>query len=526
MFLKKEKLLIEASIFLAVSIYAYLINWYSGNIGVVPIDSFGFFDTGYSIINGHLPLRDFWIFTGLLVDYMEAVFLYLLGNNWNSHLAHGSFMNILATVSFYFFLKEHNFKVSHILFYSICFATLCYPLSGSPFAYMHAYIFSLIAIFNLIIAIKKKNKFLWFFFPYICIFAFLSMQTPTAYILLILFTVLINYFIKTKNLKNLKYFLFGCFSSILLFFLFLIITKTPFENFLYQYILFPLTIGEGRITSKEIAYISLIDQFNFKRLFGEFKFIHFFLIPLIFFSLTKFKKNNRDINILNLTIIFSVLAFFFNQIITANQIFIFSLIPVLAATLHLNLKNLSLSKKMIYSLLFLVLFATAKFHFRFNIDRKFHDLENVNKNNFVYANIINKNFNSLKWISKYEDPNNELSVIKKALEVIGDDNRNITIVTHYQFVSTILSKPLIILNRWYLWDNNTHPTENHRYFEFYKSLINKNIKKNEIEVIYLLGQKNEIKFDKIKNYFTDTCFESKTIIQDRFSSHKLINCKK
>ena len=189
-------------------------------------------------------------------------------------------------------------------------------------------------------------------------------------------------------------------------------------------------------------------------------------------------------------------------------------------------KNLSLSKKMIYSLLFLVLFATAKFHFRFNIDRKFHDLENVNKNNFVYANTINKNFNNLKWISKYEDPNNELSVIKKALEVIGDDNRNITIVTHYQFVSTILSKPLIILNRWYLWDNNTHPTENHRYFEFYKSLINKNIKKNEIEVIYLLGQKNEIKFDKIKNYFTDTCFESKTIIQDRFSSHKLINCKK
>ena len=24
-----------------------------------------------------------------------------------------------------------------------------------------------------------------------------------------------------------------------------------------------------------------------------------------------------------------------------------------------------------------------------------------------------------------------------------------------------------ILNRWYLWDNNTHPTENHKYFEFY-----------------------------------------------------------
>ena len=82
------------------------------------------------------------------------------------------------------------------------------------------------------------------------------------------------------------------------------------------------------------------------------------------------------------------------------------------------------------------------------------------------------------------------------------------------------------MNRWYLWDNNTHPTENHRYFEVYKSLINNNIKKNEVKVIYLFGEEKEIEFKNIKNYFTDTCFESKTIIQNRFTSHKLIKCKK
>ncbi len=193
MFLNKQKLL-EASIFLGILIYAYLINWYSGNIGVIPIDSFGFLDTGYSILNGHLPIRDFWIFTGLLVDYMEAIFLYVFGNNWNSHLAHGSFMNILATMFFYLFLNEYNFKILSKTFYCISFATLCYPLSGTPFAYIHAYIFSLLAIFNLIIAIKKKSNSLWFIFPFTCLFAFLSMQTPTAYILLILLTILIYYF--------------------------------------------------------------------------------------------------------------------------------------------------------------------------------------------------------------------------------------------------------------------------------------------------------------------------------------------
>ncbi len=165
MFLKKENLYKEASILSGILIYAYLINWNSGNIGVMPIDSFGFLDTGYSIINGHLPIRDFWIFTGLVVDYMEAAFLYMFGNNWNSHLAHSSFMNIVGTMGLYFFLKNYNLKTSYIVFYTLCFATLCYPVTGTPFAYIHAYIFSLLAIFNLLIAIKKKINFCGFYYP-------------------------------------------------------------------------------------------------------------------------------------------------------------------------------------------------------------------------------------------------------------------------------------------------------------------------------------------------------------------------
>ncbi len=157
MFLKKEKLLKELLIIVAILTYAYLVNWFSGNTGVMAIDTFGFLDTGYSILQGHLPIRDFWIFTGLVVDYMEAIFLFIFGNNWNSHLAHGSFMNIIATAGVYIFLKELNLKSNLIFFYTICFATLCYPVTGTPFAYVHAYIFSLLAIFNFIIAVKKKK---------------------------------------------------------------------------------------------------------------------------------------------------------------------------------------------------------------------------------------------------------------------------------------------------------------------------------------------------------------------------------
>ena len=526
MFLKKKFFNKEVPVLLVIIIYSYFINWQSGNIGIIPIDSFGFLDTGYSITKGHLPIRDFWIFTGLLVDYMEAIFLFLFGNNWNSHLAHSSFMNMLATTGLYLFLKEYKLKLFHIVFYCLSFATLCYPVSGTPFAYLHAYIFSLLAIFNLLIAIKKKNKFLWVLFPFVCFFAFLSMQTPTAYILIILVFPLANYFLKEKDSENLKFLLYGIFSCILLFFLFLFFTKTPLINFIYQYILFPITIGEGRISSQDIAYIGLLDQLNFKRLFGEFKFIHFFLFPLIFLSFKTFKKNNKNLNTLNVIIILSVIAFFFNQLITANQIYIFSLIPILAAMIHVNLKNLKINPKVFYIIIFIALFATVKFHFRFNVDRKFHDLENIDKSQAILAKSINKNFKNLRWISKLDEPKNELKVIEEAFRIIDSDNREKTLITHYQFMSTFSNKSLNILNRWYLWDNNTHPTENHKYFEVYKSLINKNINKNKIKVIYLLGQENEINFKNVKNYFTDMCFESKTIIPNRFSSHEIVNCKK
>ena len=125
MFLKKVKLYKEILVLIGISIYSYLVNWQSGNIGIMPIDSFGFLDTGYSITKGHLPIRDFWIFTGLLVDYMEALFLFLFGNNWNSHLAHSSFMNILGTIGLYFFKRIQIKIISYyFLLFKFCYIML------------------------------------------------------------------------------------------------------------------------------------------------------------------------------------------------------------------------------------------------------------------------------------------------------------------------------------------------------------------------------------------------------------------
>ena len=195
--------------------------------------------------------------------------------------------------------------------------------------------------------------------------------------------------------------------------------------------------------------------------------------------------------------------------------------------LDLNILKFNYSFKFLWVIIFIVIFATIKFHFRYNIERKFHDLEAVDKSTAIDASKIHKNLKGLKWVTKFNpDPANEISTIKQALQVIDNDQREKILITHYQFISTILDKDLNIMNRWYLWDNNTHPTENHKYFKFYKKMIKKNITNNKIQVLYLLGQDNEILFGNVKNYFTNVCFKSKTIEEKRFSMHELIVCKK
>ena len=39
--------------------------------------TFSFMDTGNSILYGKYPIRDFWIFSGFLLDYIQALFFIL-----------------------------------------------------------------------------------------------------------------------------------------------------------------------------------------------------------------------------------------------------------------------------------------------------------------------------------------------------------------------------------------------------------------------------------------------------------------
>ena len=95
MFFKKKNNFIVNDNFLLFIIFliSFLLNKYYANIGVFPIDTFLHFDSGFRVLNGEYPIKDYWVVSGIFVDYLEAFFFYLFGVSWKAHIFHSSFIN-------------------------------------------------------------------------------------------------------------------------------------------------------------------------------------------------------------------------------------------------------------------------------------------------------------------------------------------------------------------------------------------------------------------------------------------------
>ena len=513
-------------------IFSFSINYVYGNIGIFPIDSFAFFDTGFSILEGKHPFKDIWVSTGPLVDYMQAFFFKIFGYNWSSYVIHASFLNLFIALSSYFFFLKNKVNIFFSFFYALSISILCYPVMATPFAYHHSYIFSLISIFLLCLGLKYENKKVWFFLPFSMLISFLCMQTPSAYINILTLIVVFVYFLKNLKKDCFIPFLYGCLFSLIFLISYFLIFKIPINNFIEQYILFPISIGSSRIAGGEEAFVTLYEKLTFRGIIGHFKFIHLAIIFLIisFFS-KRYKKEKILFNdyLILITIIFSSYLYIFNQLLTANQTFIFSLIPLITGFAHINLTN-KLDKK--YINLFIIIFisfVTIKYHQVYNSKRKFIDLQNVNLHKAINANQISPKLKKLKWITPdfSENPKTEIKLIKKSIEILKNDKRKKMVITDYQFLSLVLNEDLNIPNRWYTHDGNSYPLKNHKLYSSYKEFINKKLKKEEIKVIYIVDSKPKggIKFKNFQEYLTDNCFNSKDIVEDIVSSHEIISCK-
>ena len=280
------------------------------------------------------PFRDYWVISGPLVDYIQAVFFYLFGVNWQIYVFHASLLNALVSVATFSLLRNFKLHIFYSFLYSIFFSILAYSSSGTPFVDHHSSFLSLLAIYFLILAIKNEKKIYWFLFPIFFGLAFLSKQTPASYIIIGAIIVLCIFSLTNKKYDWIKY----SFSSTIIFILLLVLfgkyQGISLSSFLEQYIYYPQTIGEERFKNLKFSYRGVIDHF---------KFIYIAFLPLLYVNLKKlFFTNNylKDKNFFYfLCLLILTFSLIFHQLLTRNQTFIFFLIPILFAFSHISLKS-------------------------------------------------------------------------------------------------------------------------------------------------------------------------------------------
>ena len=516
-FLKKQKKIIYSFILLLFSIS---FNQFYGYVGVFPLDSFIIFNSGYDLLNGYFPFKDYWTITGPMLDIIQAFFFKLFGVSWSSYVLHASFFNFIISFFTFYTLVKFKLNIHYSFFYSLLVSCLAYPIVGTPFMDHHSAILSIVSLFVFILAIQLKINLYWFFLPIILGCAFLSKQTPAAYTIIIITILSLIYFFNNFNRKKIIFFFLGIFVFTLLFILTLRLGEISIISFIEQYILFPQSMGKNRL--------DLLFPLEFKRIILRFKLIYISIFIVIFVVINKIYKNYRylfgDEFIILISLVGVSLSFILHQLMTINAKFIFFIIPIMVGFSHIYYNKYFKQKKyFLYSFVIFSLVTTLYYQNSYNKNRRFMDLRNVNIEKAINAVVIDEKLKNLKWITVLypDNPEKEILNLKEAIKIINKDNKNKTIVTDYQFVSVILSIYDYSPNRF--WHKGVgYPIKGEKYFEVYKNFFVEKLKENKIEIVYTL---KPLYFDKdvLDPILNKNCFE-KNKLTDILDSYLLLDC--
>ena len=204
---------INISYIIILLFFSLFFNQIFGNLGLNPIDSFFSFNTGYDILKGHFPFKDYWTITGPFIGFAQALFFKLFGVSWSVYVFHASVINSILTLFIFFTLRKFDLNLHYSFLYSFLISILAYPSIGTPYVDHHAAYLSLIALLCFILAIKTNLKIYWFILPIVLGISFLTKQTPTGYAFVIIVALSSIYFIFNYNIKKIlfgfKYFFYN-----------------------------------------------------------------------------------------------------------------------------------------------------------------------------------------------------------------------------------------------------------------------------------------------------------------------------
>ncbi len=478
---------------LLIIIISLFFVFYSGFRGVFPIDSFLIFNSGYNVSNNIHPFKDYWSITGPVLDYLQAIFFLVFGVNWYSYVLHAAILNILLSITIFYLFKSLNLNQFSATIFAISVGILAYPSIGTPFVDHHATIFCTLSVSFAILGLINNNSKFWFISSILIVLAFFSKQVPSAYILIfITLILLIQYFYIYKD-KSILYFFSGLIIGLLLLFIISQLFKIPLENFIIQYILYPLSIGESRFENFNI---------DIKNIIFQFKYIYLALLPiltvLIVLKKKKLQKKNKKDLLIAFIVICKVFIFIYSQLLTKNQVLIFYLIPWCLGFSYYFISKYYDRSFNSYLVFFFLIISTVKYHIRFNVEKKFMELSTANFNISIDAKNLDKSLKDLKWISPrfITNPSLELSLLKQTKNIIVKDKKNKIIITNYQILPMITKNLKFAPNKWF--DDLSEPDKKNEYFETYQNFFYKSLRVQNIKNIYLVGGKKKmIAFENI-----------------------------
>ena len=463
--------------------FSIFFNQYYGYIGILPIDSFLIFNSGFDLMNGYLPFKDYWTIKEPFIDLLQAIFFKVIGVSWFTYVLHASIFNFIITISTYLFFRKLKLNINFCFFYSLCVAILTYPTAGTPFSDHHTLILCLLSLYLFVLGVSFKKNLYWFLLPILLCLAFFSKQAPTSYFILILSLFSLIFFIANKNYKNFFVALLGLFFFLFIFFIILNLNQIDLKDVFYQYILFPMSLGESRL--------EWLFPLEFKRIIWRFKLYYLSIIILISIYIKevygeKIKIFSDDLLIVG-TLILSCIAVIVHQLMTINGMFIFCVIPIFAAFSNIY-ANIYFKKNIINKfLILLVLGSTINYYTKYIKTRSFLDLGSIDINNSIDGSKIHPELKGIKWINIFypDNPSLEAKLLKLSIKEIYKDKRKKMIVTDYQFISVFNKEYDNSLTRFW-WEFHGYPDKENKYFKYWKDFFLNKITKDKIEVIYIV----------------------------------------
>ena len=146
-------------------------------------------------------------------------------------------------------------------------------------------------------------------------------------------------------------------------------------------------------------------------------------------------------------------------------------------------------------ILAIFVFTTIKYHIRFNENRKFIELADVDLSLSVKAKLLDKRLKGLNWITPHfpKEPSKEINLLLETKNILLNKSEEKIIITDYQFFNSLINNKFTSPNKWY--DDLSIPDKENTYYKDYKKFFFDRIKKDRIKSIFFIGK------NKIEMYF-------------------------